>query len=125
MQDIYLVEDSEVVRQRLEALLADVPQTRVVGHASGAREAISDILAKQPDIVLCDLNLQQGTGFDVLRALSAKAPEIECYMLSNFATQPYRRLAAELGARDLFDKSTEFECVRDLVAKRAVDRKQP
>jgi len=125
MQDIYLVEDSGVVRQRLEALLADVPQTRVVGHASGAPEAICDILATMPDIVLCDLNLRQGTGFDVLRALSAKAPEIECYVLSNFVAEPYRRLAAELGARDLFDKSTEFERVRDLVAKRAAESKQP
>jgi DNA-binding NarL/FixJ family response regulator len=62
MQDIYLVEDSGVVRQRLEALLADVPKTRVVGHASGAREAISDILAKQPDIVLCDLTSSRARG---------------------------------------------------------------
>lgn len=119
MQDLYLVEDSAIVRQRLEALLTSIPGTRIVGHASGAREAISDILAKQPDIVLCDLNLTQGTGFDVLRAVQANAPEIECYMLSNFATQPYRRLAAELGARDFFDKSSEFECVRDVIAQRA------
>jgi len=122
MQDVYLVEDSGVVRQRLELLLADVPQARVVGHASEASEAISEILAARPDIVLCDLNLTQGTGFDVLRALGAKAPEIECYMLSNFATQPYRRLAAELGARDFFDKSSEFERVRDVVAKRAASQ---
>jgi DNA-binding NarL/FixJ family response regulator len=120
MQGIYLVEDSILVRDRLTALLADLPGTRVVGQASGAREAIEDILDKHPDIVLCDLNLQQGTGFDVLRALTSRAPEIECYMLSNFATQPYRRLAAELGARDFFDKSNEFERVRDLIAKRAV-----
>ena len=119
MQDIYLVEDSAPVLERLAAMLSNIPNTRVVGHADAASEAVSDILAKQPDVVLCDLNLRQGTGFDVLRALSAKAPEIECYMLSNFATQPYRRLAAELGARDFFDKSSEFECVRDLVAKRA------
>lgn len=125
MQDLYLVEDSAIVRQRLEALLADIPGTRIVGHAGGAREAVSEIVAIHPDVVLCDLNLAQGTGFDVLRALSAEAPEIDCYMLSNFATQPYRRLAAELGARDFFDKSTEFECVRDLVAKRAAQSKQP
>ena len=122
MQSIYLVEDSVLVRDRLSALLACVPGTRIVGQASGAREAIDDILAKHPDVVLCDLNLQQGSGFDVLRALTARAPEIECYMLSNFATQPYRRLAAELGARDFFDKSNEIECVRDLFAKRAVSQ---
>jgi DNA-binding NarL/FixJ family response regulator len=124
MQDIYLVEDSTIVRERLESLLATVPGTRVVGHAAGAREAINDILAKHPHVVLCDLSLEQGTGFDVLRAITARAPAIECYMLSNFATQPYRRLAAELGARDFFDKSSEIERVRDLVAKRAAD-KQP
>jgi DNA-binding NarL/FixJ family response regulator len=100
-------------------MLSSIPNTRVVGQAAGAREAIDDILAKHPDVVLCDLNLRSGTGFDVLRALTARAPDIECYMLSNFATQPYRRLAAELGARDFFDKSTEIQCVRDLVAKRA------
>ena len=119
MQDIYLVEDSSPVRERLAAMLTGIPNTRVVGHAGGAREAVHDILAKHPHVVLCDISLKDGTGFEVLRALRAKAPEIECYMLSNFATQPYRRLAAELGARDLFDKSTEFECVRDMVAKRA------
>ena len=119
MQDIYLVEDSTLVRQRLEALLGAIPGVRIVGHAAGASEAIDEILAKQPDIVVCDLNLAQGTGFEVLRALRAGAPEIECYMLSNFATQPYRRLAAELGAADFFDKSSEFECVRDVIAQRA------
>jgi len=119
MQDIYLVEDSAIVRQRLEALLADIPGARIAGHAAGAREAVHDILARQPDVVLCDLNLTQGTGFDVLRALQAKAPRIECYMLSNFSTLPYRRLATELGARDFFDKSNEFERVRDVIASRA------
>ena len=119
MQDIYLVDDSTLVRERLEAMLACVPGARVVGYAVGAREAIDEILAKRPNVVLCDLNLKNGNGFDVLRALTARAPAIECYMLSNFATEPYRRLAAELGARDFFDKSNEFERVRDLVAKRA------
>lgn len=123
MQQIYLVEDSNMVRERLEAMLAAVPGTQVVGHAGGASQAIEDILAKRPDVVVIDLNLAQGTGFDVLRAVHAQAPEIDCYMLSNFAATPYRRHAAELGARDFFDKSSEFECVRDAVARRAASLK--
>jgi DNA-binding NarL/FixJ family response regulator len=119
MQDIYLVEDSAPVRERLAAMLTSIPNTRVVGHAGAAREAVNDILAKHPNVVLCDLNLKDGTGFEVLRTLRAKAPEIECYMLSNFSTQPYRRIAAELGARDFFDKTNEFERVRDVIATRA------
>ena len=119
MQDVYLVEDSAPVRERLTAMLEGIPGTRVVGHAEGARDAVRGILATRPHLVLCDLSLKQGTGFEVLRALRQQAPEIDCYMLSNFATDPYRRLAAELGARDFFDKSRELERVRDLVARRA------
>jgi len=119
MQDVYLVEDSAPVRERLEAMMTSIPNTRVVGHAAGAREAVGDILAKHPNVVLCDLNLKDGTGFEVLRTLRAKAPQIECYMLSNFSTQPYRRVAAELGARDFFDKTNEFERIRDVIAGRA------
>ena len=117
-QDIFIVEDSALVRERLLELLGEVPETRVVGTAAGADEAIRDILADRPDVVLLDLRLAQGSGFDVLRALHEVAPEIDVYMLSSFATEPYRRLAARLGARDFFDKSTEFERVRDTLAAR-------
>jgi DNA-binding NarL/FixJ family response regulator len=117
--DVYLVEDSAMLRMRLEALLSRVPNTRIVGIASGAQEAIDGILATQPQIALVDIGLAQGTGFDVLRQVRRRAPQVEIYMLSNFAAEPYRRLAAELGVNDFFDKSSEFEHVRDLVAERA------
>jgi DNA-binding NarL/FixJ family response regulator len=120
---IYLVEDSAIVRQRLEAMMNRIAGVSVVGHASGANDAIGEILAKKPDVVVVDLKLAQGTGFDVLRALRVRAPEVACYMLSNFATEPYRRLAAELGARDFFDKTAEFENVRDVIAQRAAESK--
>jgi DNA-binding NarL/FixJ family response regulator len=57
----------------------------------------------------------------VLRAVHRAAPEIDVYMLSNFVSEPYRRLAERLGARDFFDKSKEFERVRDTVARRAAN----
>ena len=119
MQDVFLVEDSHLVLARLETMIASVPGARVCGSASHAERAIGAILAERPDMVLCDLRLATGSGFDVLRAVHAAAPEIDVYMLSNFASEPYRRLAAELGARDFFDKSSELERVSDLVASRA------
>lgn len=108
-----------MVRTRLKALLSRVPNVRIAGMASGAPEAIKGIVAAQPQVALVDINLAQGTGFEVLREVRQRAPQVEVYMLSNFATAPYRRLAAELGASDFFDKSTEFERVRDRVAHRA------
>ena len=108
-----------MVLERLEGLLRAVPGARVAGHAAGADEAIRGILAGKPDLAIVDLKLAQGSGFDVLRAVREAAPDIDVYMLSNFASEPYRRLAEQLGARDFFDKSSEFERVREIVAQRA------
>lgn len=118
---VFLVEDSAQVVQRLEEMLAAIDGVRTVGSAARADDAIREVLTLHPDAVLCDVSLAQGTGFDVLRALNAQAPEVEVYMLSNFATEPYRRIAARLGARDFFDKSTELERMRDTVAARAAN----
>lgn len=117
--EVFLVEDSALVVRLLEEFLASIEGVRTVGSAARADDAIRDILDLRPDAVLCDISLAQGTGFDVLRALRERAPGVEVYMLTNFATEPYRRLAARLGARDFFDKSTELVRLRDAVAERA------
>lgn len=118
MQKVFIVEDSPLVLERLSALLGALPDTQIVGHAAGADEAVRAIMAAKPDLVLLDLRLAQGTGFDVLIELHEKAPGIEMYMLSSFASEPYRRQAERLGARGFFDKSSEMERMRDAVAQR-------
>lgn len=105
---LFLVEDSAPVRERIEAALATIVGVVILGHAAGAEDAIRAILELRPHVVLLDLKLAQGSGFDVLRGVLPKAPEIEFYMLSNFATPAYRRTAEQLGARGFFDKSQEF-----------------
>ncbi len=117
--EIFLVDDSPIIRARLTELLDAVPGVHVAGHASTAREAIEAILGCKPDVVVLDLSLTEGTGFDVLKAVQRRAPEIDFYMLSNFSSEPYRQLASRLGARGFFDKTSEFQCVRDIVAARA------
>jgi DNA-binding NarL/FixJ family response regulator len=118
--DIFLVEDSAPVRERLAEMLAAIPGATLVGTAAHAESAIDEILARRPDVVVLDLSLGGGTsGFDVLRGVRPAAPEIDFYMLSNFAADPYRHLAEKLGARDFFDKSREFDRVREVIAERA------
>ena len=121
MQKVFLVDDSLPVRERLARMLAGVPETRLVGEAGDVREAIDSILAARPDLVLLDIALADGSGFEVLKALQAMAPAIDVYMLSNLASEPYRRRAARLGARGFFDKSNDMERVRDAVAQRVTN----
>ena len=120
---IFLVEDSVPVRERLAAMLGGIPGAALIGEAADADAAIRDILASRPDVVMLDLGLARGTsGFDVLRAVRPQAPEIDFYMLSNFAADPYRQLAERLGACDFFDKSRELDRVRKLIAQRAAGK---
>jgi len=119
MYRVFLVEDSAVVRQRVLEILGSIDGVNTIGSATTANDAERAILQAQPDAVLLDIKLAQGSGFDVLRSLRKQAPHIEIYMLSNFAAQPYRERASSLGARGFFDKTNEIERLRQTMAARA------
>jgi len=118
---VFLVEDSEPVRERLKEMI-EVAGGAEAGHAAGVEAATRAILAARPEIVILDIQLADGTGFDVLRALQLQAPEIDVYLYSNHAADPYRQLAMRLGARDFFDKVSEFERMRDVIVSRCATR---
>ena len=120
---IFIVEDSAAVRERLLEMLGSIEGVEAIGSADGAEAAVREILAARPDTVILDLNLAQGSGFDVLRAVQMAAPEIEIWMLTNFAAEPYRKTCSRLGAAQFFDKSTEFEQLRKSVATRAMEHR--
>jgi len=116
---LFLVEDSSLLAERLEAMLATLPGVEVIGRAGSAPAATAAMSRACPDLVVLDIQLAEGSGFDVLRELHAKAPELDVVMLSNYSSDPYRQIAERFGAKAFFDKSKEFERVRDLVAERA------
>jgi DNA-binding NarL/FixJ family response regulator len=109
---VFLVEDSPMLRERLEKMLAAIPGAQTVGHAPTARDAIAGIEAARPDAVVLDIQLEEGTGFDVMRAVRPSQPAVGFYVLTNFAHEGYRRMAEKLGARGFFDKSKEIEALQ-------------
>ena len=119
--DIFLVENSPPIVQRLSEMLSVLPGVAVVGHAPAASRAIDEILRRRPKIVLVDIDLDQGTGFEVLATLRDKAPEVEAYVLTNYDSQSLKERAARLGAKGFYDKTRDLQTLRDLVAKRAAD----
>jgi len=107
--DVFVVEDSSVMRQRLVAMLEEVPDTRVVGVADGADEAIAEIRSLRPRMVVLDLRLAQGSGLSVLEAVKrfAQAPVVA--VLTNYPHEQYRARCAELGADYFFDKAAGLD----------------
>ena len=91
-------------------MIASIPGAALVGHAADAAGAIQGIEAARPRAVVLDLRLaNDGNGFDVLRTIRERLPQIDFYVLTNFANEGYRQMAEKLGARGFFDKSNEFE----------------
>jgi DNA-binding NarL/FixJ family response regulator len=122
--NVFLVEDSAPVLERLVGMLDAIPGVTIVGSASGVREAIAGIYRAKPEVVVLDLKLAQGSGFDVLSEVHRQEPGIDFYMLSNFSSEPYRRHAERLGAVGFFDKTSEFERVREVLAQRVASATQ-
>ena len=115
--NVYIVDDSPAIRARLNDLLSGLEGVRVVGEASGAAQAVTDILAMRPDSVLLDLNLRGTSGMQVLRAVHPQRPEIAFVVLTNHSEPQYRRACERAGAAYFLDKSSEFDRVPCVIAQ--------
>jgi DNA-binding NarL/FixJ family response regulator len=117
---VFIVDDSPVVRDRLLAMISELPNVEVVGQADVAFEAIHSIRRLRPAVVVLDISMPGGSGMYVLETVKKDRPGPMVIMLTNFAHEPYRQKCLQLGADYFFDKSTEFERVtqvlRDLPA---------
>jgi len=79
---IYLVDDHDIVRRGLRDLLVASPDIMVVGEAASAANAVRDIAAREPDVMLLDLHLQDGTGIGVCRQVQASTPRVKGLLLT-------------------------------------------
>jgi len=82
---VFLLDDHEVVRQGLTALLETQPDLIVVGEAATAAEALARVPALRPDVAVLDVRLPDGNGVQVCRQLRAELPDLACLMLTSFA----------------------------------------
>ena len=112
---VYLVEDSVVVRQRLQAMVAEVAGLQVVGAAEDAASAAAAIRDLQPHVVILDLQLTTGTGFDVLEQVEHDQLDPVVVVLTNHASPAYRERCLKAGAAFFFDKSTQLERLGDVL----------
>ncbi|GAA1774501.1 MULTISPECIES: response regulator transcription factor [Streptomonospora] len=82
---VFLVDDHDVVRRGVGALLGDEPDIEVVGEAAGAAEATARIPAVRPDVALLDVRLPDGSGVEVCRQVRSDLPDLACLMLTSYA----------------------------------------
>ena len=96
---LVLVDDHELVRHGLKALIDAEPDLEVVGEAATAQEAIRRIGFEEPDVVVLDLDLPDGSGIDVCRQAQTLFPESRVLILTAFADEGALMAARRAGAR--------------------------
>ena len=82
---VMLVDDHEVVRQGLRALLESAGGIVIAGEAGGVREAVEVAETVRPDVVVMDVRLADGSGIEATREIRAARPGIKVVMLTSFA----------------------------------------
>lgn len=110
---LLVVDDHEVVREGLVALLDRRPGLQVVGQAGSVAEAISQAARLEPDLVVMDVRLPDGSGVEACREIRSQRPETRVVMLTSYPDEEAVLSAIVAGASGYLLKQIR---ARDLVA---------
>jgi len=84
---VMIVDDHEVVREGLRSLLRRRQELAVVGEADSVASAIEEARKTEPDVVIMDVRLPDGSGVEACREIRAERPETKVLMLTSYADE--------------------------------------
>jgi two-component system response regulator DevR len=121
---LVIVDDSEVVRMGLKTLLESDPTLHLVGEAGSVAAAVEVALQARPDLVLLDIRLPDGTGFDACRRILEKLPETRVLILTSVAEETMVDDAIRAGANGYLLKEVNgrvlIQAIHDVAAGKSI-----
>lgn len=102
---ILLVDDHEVVRQGLAALLGQRQDWQVCAEAANGREAVKLAIKHRPDVAIVDLSMPELNGLETTRQIKREVPETEILVFSMYENEQFVRDLLAAGARGYVLKS--------------------
>ena len=125
---ILAVEDTRLTVTYLTELICSIPYQLTLILADTERDGVKMALDEHPDIVILDLVLKQGIGFNVLRRLAEIEPKPTAIVITNFALPQYKQYAMLNGAEYFLDKARDLETLPDIIksiARRHAEKAKP
>ena len=101
---VLLVDDHDVVRSGLRAILEAQPGLEVVAEAATAHEAMTEAERAEPDVVIMDVRLADGSGIEATREIRARRPRTRVLMLTSFPDEEALFASIMAGASGYFLK---------------------
>ena len=96
---LLIVDDHPIVREGIAAVLSQEDDVDVVGEAANGLEAVSQVSALRPDVVLMDLQMPELGGVEAIRRIKAQAPDVGVIILTTYDTDEHIFSGIEAGAR--------------------------
>ena len=116
---VFLVEDFPPVRELIVENIEEIAGLELAGMAEGEQEALDWLSKNSCDVLILDLELRQGNGLGVLKALEP-ANGIVKIVYSNHVSPNIRGLAERFGASHFFDKTLDTPKLRGLLESLSV-----
>ena len=110
---IVLVDDHEIVRQGIKAILDGQDDMEVVGEAGSVEEAVRRVGFDVPDVVVCDVRLPDGSGVEACREIRSRWPQINVLMLTSYADEEALMAAIMAGASGYVLKRIDTQALLD------------
>lgn len=106
---VLLVDDHQVVRQGLRSVIEAEDDLVVVGEADTVEEGIRRVGYDEPDVVVLDVRLPDGSGVEACREIRSRFPEVKVLMLTSFADDEALMAAIMAGASGYVLKRVKTE----------------
>ena len=114
---LLIIDDHEMVREGLKAMLTTEPDFTIVGDAANAEQAFELIERLRPDVILLDIRLPGTSGIDVCRTVTERYPEAAVIILTTFTDESLVAQCIQAGARGFIVKDIErFDLKRSIRA---------
>lgn len=120
---IVLVEDSILLQEMVTEVLESLPKTELVGVAATEEAALSTIADYHPDLVIVDLQLKEGDGLGVLRALynqNQKYGDPQKVVFTNNTSKGLKLRCQALDIDRYFDKSYQLDDLTDYISSLSI-----
>lgn len=108
---VLLIDDHELIRQGLRRAFERAADFDVIGEASSVADALAAHQRLQPDIVVTDVKLPDGSGLDITRTLRAERPALGIVVLTMYAGDEYLFGALDAGASAFVPKNAPADDV--------------
>jgi DNA-binding NarL/FixJ family response regulator len=112
---VVLADDHAMIREGVRHVLSGTPGFQVVGEAASGRQAVEVAERTQPDVVVLDISMPQGTGLEVLAELRRRAPAARVLVLSVHDDTEYVLESVRAGAAGYLRKDTTPDNLRAAV----------